>query len=304
MRQIIDGETIVIRHSASFIGALFVALLALAFSTGAQANVQTSDPNAADQEGIASFFSHWDERALQAQLDQPDWLTPVVTSTGRLKQEFRYDMSWQWTGNGETTQNYGGSKGLATIPVDRIEISINLPPYIVHSGSSARDGFGDFSFMAKFRILAGNREAGDYVLTAFVTTSFPTGSHKNGSPHPVITPTIAGGKGLGDFVYQGTLGIDLPSAQTALLGRRLSLNNAVQYRRWGKFWPEMEVNSNFYDEGPNHGKKQVYLTPGICAGRFLIHKHLQLTMAAAMETAVTHFHSFTHQPVFSIRLPF
>ena len=158
--------------------------------------------------------------------------------------------------------------------------------------------------MTKFRILARNREKGDYALTAFLAVSFPTGSYENGSPHPVITPTIAGGKGMGNFIYQGTFGSDLPSTQTGLLGRRLILNNAVQYRGWGKIWPEMEVNSNFYSDGPNDGKKQVYLTPGISAGRFLIYKHLQLSMGAGVEIALTHFHSYTHQAIFTARLPF
>jgi hypothetical protein len=253
---------------------------------------------------ISSFLANWDERALQAQVNQPNWLTPVVTSTARLKQEIRCDISWQRNPDGTTAENYGGSKGFTTIPVDRIEISLNFPPYMVHNEPKVNDGFGDFSVLTKFRILARNREKGDYALTAFLAVSFPTGSYKNGSRHPVITPTIAGGNGMGDFVYQGTFGSDLPSAQTALLGRRLILNNTVQYRGWGKIWPEMEVNSNFYNDGPNDGKKQVYLTPGISAGRFSIYKHLQLSMGAGVEIAVTHFHSYTHQAIFTARLPF
>jgi hypothetical protein len=51
--------------------------------------------NAPNQSGpgsdIYSFLVNWDQRALNAQADQPNWLTPVVTSTARLKQEFRYD---------------------------------------------------------------------------------------------------------------------------------------------------------------------------------------------------------------------
>jgi len=265
---------------------------------------QTGAPSPPDHGGIYSFLVRWDQRALQAQRNQPNWLTPVVTSTARLKQEFRYDIFWQRNADGTTAENYGGSKGFTTIPMDRIEISVNLPPYMVHHQPALHDGFGDFSFMTKFRILAGNREQGDYALTAFLAVTFPTGSYKNGSPHPVITPTVAGGKGLGDFVYEGTFGSDLPSAETAILGRRLILNNALQYRRCQKVWPEMEVNSNFYAGDPNDGKKQVYLTPGVSVGRFSIYKNLQLTLGAAMEIAVTHFHSSTHQKVFTVRLPF
>jgi hypothetical protein len=275
--------------------ALFFAGFVFVLPTCAQTDATNS---------ITSFFAHWDERALRSQLNQPNWLTPVVTSTARLKQEIRYDISWARNADGTTTENYGGSKGFTTIPIDRVEISLNFPPYMVHDEANVRDGFGDFSVLTKFRILARNREKGDYALTAFLAVSFPTGSYKNGSPHPVITPTIAGGKGMGDFVYQGTLGCDLPSAQTAVLGRRLILNNALQYRGWGKIWPEMEVNSNFYSDGSNDGKRQVYLTPGISAGRFSIYKHLQLSTGAGIEVAVTHFHSFTHQAVFTVRLPF
>ncbi len=281
------------------LGILFVSCLLMVLPACAQ----TSATSATDQ-GIPSFLAHWDERSLRAQMDQPNWLTPVVTSTARLKQEIRYDISWQRNPDGTTAENYGGSRGFTTIPINRIEISVNLPPYLVHHELISRDGFGDFSFLAKFRILAANREKGDYALTAFLAVSLPTGSYKNGSPHPVITPTVAGGKGLGDFVYQGTFGADLPGAQTALLGRRLILNNAFQYRGWGKVWPELEVNSNFYRDGPNDGKKQVYLTPGISAGRFLIYRHLQLSAGAGVQLAVTHFHSFAHQSVFTVRLPF
>lgn len=271
---------------------------------------QSNAPSQSDPGGgglgsdIYSFLVNWDQRALKAQVDQPNWLTPVVTSTSRLKQEFRYDILWQENRDGSVTENYGNSKGLTTIPINRIEISINLPPYIVHNQLGVHDGFGDFSFMTKFRISAGNSEHGDHALTAFLAVSFPTGSYTNGSPHSVITPTIAGGKGLGDFVYQGTFGCDLPSAGTAILGRRLILNNALQYRHWSKFWPEVEANSSFYDGGANDGKSQTYLTPGISVGRFPLYKNLQLTLGGGVEIAVTHFYTSAHQGVFTVRLPF
>lgn len=214
-------------------------------------------------------------------------------------------MSWQWAGDGPaTTANYGGSKGFTTIPINRVEVSINPPPYVVHSGSSARDGSGDFSILTKFRVSAANRSHGDYALTLFLNTSIPTGSYKNGSPHAVLTPMIAAGKGLGDFVYQGTFGADLPSSQASTLGRRMIWNNALQYRGFGKLWPEMEVSSNFFKDGPSDDRSQVYVAPGITAGRYPIHGHLTLTLGAGYEIAATHFHSFAHQAIFSVRMLF
>jgi hypothetical protein len=264
-------------------------------ATGAPSTAQSSDPG---------FWLRWEDRSQQAQVDQPNWLTPVITSTARLKQEIRYDIYWQRNPNGGTQENYGNSKGLALIPFSRVEISIDAPPVFVHHESKVKDGVGDFSVIAKFRILAANREKGDYILTTFLNVSFPTGTYKNGSPHAVLTPTIAGGKGLGNFVYQGTFGVDLPSADTALLGRRLALNNALQYRRIKTIWPELEVNSNFYEDGSNAGKKQVLLTPGIVAGRFRVYRNLSLTIGGGVGFAVTHFHSNTHEQVLTVRLPF
>jgi hypothetical protein len=291
---------ILIRGRRFSLGILILVYLASVLP----ANAQTDSSTDRDSHGISGFLHRWDERALQAQANQPNWLTPVVTSTARLKQEVRYDLAWQWNPHGTMTDNYGGGRGFTTMPFSRVEVSVNLPPYIVHSGSAQRDGFGDFSVLTKFRILAANRKNGDYGLTAFLSTSFPTGSYKNGAPHPVITPTIAGGKGFSSLVYQATFGADLPSSQTSLLGRRLILNNAIQYRGWGRIWPQFEVNSNFFREGPNDGKKQIFFTPGIDAGRFILYKHLQLSLASGVQFAMTHFHTYSHQAIFTMRLPF
>jgi hypothetical protein len=288
-----------------FVETIGVTACLVLVTLAAPLYAQTSTTISTDQaHSDSGFWASWYRRSRQAQLEQPDWLTPAVTSTARLKQEIRYDISWQRNTDGTTTENYGGSKGLALIPFDRIEISVNAPPFIVHNELRVHDGFGDLSFMTKVRILARNRKSGDYALTAFLAISSPTGSHRNGSLHPVITPTIAGGKGLGDFVYQGTLGVDLPSAGTGVSGRRLLLNNAVQYRGWGKFWPEIEANSSFYNGGINGGSKQVYLTPGVVAGRFPIFGRVHLTVGGGIEIAVKRYHSSTHQEVLTFRLPF
>jgi len=276
----------------------------LAYARSACAKPAQADDLSATENPDPGFWRTWENRSQQTQLEQPSWLTPVITSTARLKQEVRYDIYWQRNPNGSVQENYGNSKGLALIPFSRVEIGIDAPPVFVHHEPRVKDGLGDFSVIAKFRVLGANREKGDYVLTAFLNVSFPTGAYKNGSPHPVLTPTIAGGKGLDNFVYQGTFGVDLPTADTALLGRRLTLNNALQYRRIKTVWPELEVNSNFYEDGSNAGKKQVLLTPGIVAGRFRVYRNLSLTVGGGVGFAVTHFHSNIHEQILTIRLPF
>jgi hypothetical protein len=43
--------------------------------------------------------------------------------------------------------------------------------------------------------------------------SIPTGDHKNGAPHAVITPAIAYGKGVGNFGVQGTNHDGIPTVR-------------------------------------------------------------------------------------------
>ena len=109
---------------------------------------------AQDGEG---FIDDWQRRASRTQAEQPHWVTPLATVTPRLEQEIRYDLSWRRQPDGTTLANYGGGKGLELIPSARTELIIGIPPYIVH-GNSVKDGFGDQSFLLKFRVLSQNEE--------------------------------------------------------------------------------------------------------------------------------------------------
>ncbi|HZQ66897.1 MAG TPA: hypothetical protein VFA68_00145 [Terriglobales bacterium] len=137
------------------------------------------------------YFANWFARVDKTKDEQPHWVTPVATTTPRLEEEYRYDQLWQTNGKGITTNNYDGGKGLELIPLERVEVIFSVPPYLVHNDPAARDGFGDVAFLVKYRLLSANEEHGGYILTAFLGWSLPTGDHKNGAPHPVITPTIA-----------------------------------------------------------------------------------------------------------------
>ena len=146
-------------------GVIFVRVTGVGATCAYEADRCVGSSGGPRKLAFLSFFACVGTSALfRHSLSQPNWLTPVMTSTARLKQEIRYDISWQRNADGSTTENYGGGRGFTTILISRIEISINLPPYIVHHERNLHDGFGDLSFMAKFRILAGNRENGDYVL--------------------------------------------------------------------------------------------------------------------------------------------
>jgi hypothetical protein len=249
------------------------------------------------------YFANWFARVDETKDQQPHWVTPLATTTPRLEEEYRYDQLWQ-NANGITTDNFDGGKGLELIPFQKVEVIFNAPPYIEHNSPAVRDGFGDVAFLLKYRLLSKNEQHGNYILTAFLGWSLPTGDHKNGALHPVITPTIAYGKGFGDFDLQGTFGAGLPTADTNLLGRSYAWNNTFQYRIFRKFWPEVELNSTFFQEGKNDGRKQNFVTPGLVTGRFRLWGRVGFTVGGGFQIATTRFHTNNHNGILSIRFPF
>lgn len=250
------------------------------------------------------YFSDWFRRVDKTKAEQPHWVTPLATTTPRLEEEVRYDQLWQTNNAGTTTDNYDGGRGLELIPSEKVEVIFNLPPYLAHNSAHTTDGFGDVSFLVKYRLLSADEERGNYILTAFLGWTLPTGDHKNGALHPVITPTIAYGKGLGKLDLQGTFGVALPSADTAVLGRNYLWNNAFQYQVLRRFWPEVELNSTFFQDGRNDGRKQNFVTPGLVIGRLPLWKRVGFTIGAGYQIATTHFHLNNHNAILSIRFPF
>jgi hypothetical protein len=111
------------------------------------------------------FFSDWFNMVSETQAAQPHWITPLATTTPRLEQEFRYDIQWQTHNSGVTTDNYGVREGLEIIPAKKWEVILAVPPYIVNNPDSPNNGFGDWQFLVKYRIAAGNEEHGNYTTS-------------------------------------------------------------------------------------------------------------------------------------------
>jgi hypothetical protein len=250
------------------------------------------------------YFSGWFARVDKTKDEQPHWVTPLATTTPRLEEEYRYDQLWQTNSKGVTTDNYDGGKGLELIPLEKVEVIFNVPPYLEHNEPKVHDGFGDIAFLVKYRLLSANEQHGSYMLTAFLGWSLPTGDHKNGAPHATVTPTIAYGKGLGNFDVQGTFGIAFPTSDTNQLGRNYLWNNAFQYRMFRKFWPEVEINSTFIQDGPRDRMKQTFVTPGLVIGRLHFWNRVGFTIGGGYQIAATHFHTSNHNGILSIRFPF
>jgi len=141
------------------------------------------------------FIRNYQARVSATQSEQPHWVTPLVTVTPRLEQEIRSDFIHQYNTKGFTIWNYGNGKGLELIPERHTELIFNAPPFFNRS-NGAQDGFGDVSFLAKYRFYSRNEEHGNAIVTAFVAGSIPTGKNANGSCCAVVTPTLAVRKGF------------------------------------------------------------------------------------------------------------
>jgi len=294
------------RLSGSLLLLLFVSSI---FCTQAQTTRDTpSQPPPAQStppNSDGDFFHDWFNMVSATQAAQPHWMTPIATTTPRLEQEFRYDIFWQTNSAGVTRENYGGAKGLELIPASRVEVILVAPPaYTVHNSPTVQDGFGDWGFLLKYRILASNEEHGNYVLTAFFQATVPTGQYTNGAADAIITPTIAYGKGFGHFDMQGTFGATLPTGHEAKIGRTYPWNNVFQYHLYRKFWPEVEINFTNYQDGANNSNTQVYLTPGLVLGRFQLWKRVALSAGGGFQIATTHFYATNHNGIFTLRFPF
>ena len=245
----------------------------------------------------------WLDRVSATQAEQPHWMTPVATVTPRLEQEFRFDTIHQVTPTGNVT-NLDGGKGLELIPTRNTELLFNLPPYLLHENPTAADGWGDVSFLMKYRFFARNEQHGGAILTGFLGGSVPTGSNKNGAISAVVTPTLAAGKGWGKLDIQATLGGALPVDSLNKLGRTVISNNTFQYHALKQLWPEVEINSTFWAGGSNDGKRQTFLTPGVVFGRFPIHHRVAIVAGAGFQIATTHFNQYNHAFIGTVRMPF
>lgn len=291
----------------------------LAASMATYAQTSSTVPLGNNQTGTVlqtgNLWQRYEARVTKTQNEQPHWVTPLVTVTPRLEQELRTDFVHEYIPSTKGLWNYGNSKGLEFIPLRRVELLFNVPPFFSRS-NGAKDGFGDMSFNSKFRFFGRNEEHGNAIITAFFAASIPTGKNGNGSCCAIVTPTLAVGKGFRQLALTSTAGGSLPVSNTKGVGRSVAWNNTIQYQvgRHGVerlLWPELEFNSLWFEGSTNDGKVQTFATPGIIMGRVpLSHDasgkpgRLGLTFGAGEQIAVTHFHTYNHATILTVRMPF
>jgi hypothetical protein len=256
-----------------------------------------------------NFFSRWEQRTTRIQSKQPSWSVPLVAPYPMLIQVFRADFTRQVTPALTDTWNYGASRGLNLVPGFNSEFDVYYPPYIQHNAKGAKDGFSDVGFLGKYRFLSANEKNGNYMLSAQVVATIPTGSYSNGSTDASVSPTLLGGKGFGHFDVISSLGGTLPTGDTVKLGRSIVWNTTAQYRLYKYVWPEVESNATFFHGGKNDGKMQNFVTPGVTFSKFKFRPQVAssrpaIAFGGGEQIATSAFHTYNHNLVLTARLIF
>jgi hypothetical protein len=281
---------------------IFLAAALPRIAPGQDAANQT---NALSSSG-EGYFSGWFARVSRIQAEQPHWITPMTTVTPRLEEELRYDQEWETTSSGTRLDSFGLGKGLELIPAENVEVILGIPAWQSRNKSDERDGFADESFLFKCRLATANEDNGNYIVTGFLGLQVPTGSKNNTTDHYMVTPTLAAGKGWGDFDIQSTVGIGIPDNGTVRdgTGTPLLINTAFQYRIIKKLWPELDVNYTYWPNGEHTGLNQFFLTPSLIVGRLPIWERVGLTIGVGYQVAVTDRPTYNHNLIVSARVPF
>jgi hypothetical protein len=237
---------------------------------------------------ITNYFLHWYDRVHEAQATQPHWMTPIATVTPRLEEEIRFDTQFQQLGTGAQVTNIDGGKGLELIPTTMNEILINAPAYQERTVKSPEHGFSDWNFLTiKQRIVSAPEDKGNYIFSAFLGVQAPMLSSPFTNKAWVITPTLAGGKGWGDFDIQATIGSPIPLSHESTIGTSLVTNVAFQYHFLEYFWPELEFNDTYWFDGSQRAhRNQLFITPGIVFGRFALGNGLKGIIGVGYQFAV------------------
>jgi hypothetical protein len=257
-----------------------------------------------DAGALSSFIAAWHARATEVRANQPAWSSPLITTTGMLEQRFRFDLSEQHAGNGANTTVIDGGRGLDLIVSSSNEVQIAAPPYDIRTtptGKGSLSGFGDWAFLrVKQQLASAPASRGDYFVTVWLQVQAPTGIAPLTSNSWTYLPTLALGKGWGDFDIQATIGGVLPSSNVAKLGDQIQTNVAFQYHLLKVLWPELEVNWTYYVDGQRGGLNQIFLTPGLVIGRFKLADGIMFTTGVGYQIAVSpSFHPAPLTPAYS-----
>ena len=249
-------------------------------------------------------IASWHALAAQVRANQPAWSSPLITTTGMLEQRFRLRSVGaarrQW-------RRHHGNRWRPRVGPDYQQQQRGADRRVAlrHPQHTHRQGFVDR--LRRLDVWAGEAAAGGepreqwhYFVTVWLQVQAPTGIAPLTSHAWTYLPTLAVGKGWGDFDIQATVAAVLPDSNVAVLGDQIQTNVALQYHLLKIFWPEFEVNWTYWAGGQRGGLNQVFLTPGLVIGRFKLSNDIAFTMGLGYQVAVSpHYHATPITPAYN-----
>src|ERR1700724_1135815 len=83
-----------------------------------------------------------------------------------------------------------------------------------------------------------------------------------------------------------TVSMPVPTANEHAIGTAIVSNVTVQYFIAFYFWPEFAFNDTYWASGVRGGKNQLFLSPGIVFGRFVLFDRLKAVFGINYQFAV------------------
>ena len=178
---------------------------------------------------------------------------------------------------------------LHLIPDYYNEVFLGTPTDEVRTNKQPASGLIDMPFfLLKTRLASANEQNGDYVVSAYIAGQAPVGAKAFTANAYYLTPTIATGKGWGNFDIQATVGTPWPLSNLDKLGGQLAASVTFQYHLLEYLWPEFSLNDTYWFNGPRRGLDQLLIGPDLIIGPFPIPgTKLAASLLAGYQFAVT-----------------
>jgi hypothetical protein len=255
-----------------------------------------------------NYFRDFHSHNAEVKAVQPTFITPLIGTTPLLGQFVREEFVRQKVVGGDSVWNVGNNKGLSLILNKRFETDLSVPNYVVHGAAPGTDGLGDFCVTARVRIASGNKEAGNYSVSAVASQTWTTGQEKNGAVVWTRGITMVGGKAFGRFAALASVGATIPAATgLATMGRPVAVNTAFEMHVMPRLWAQLESNSTYYNGGSHDGKVQTFVTPGV----FLVpvrpwsaKSKSYVLLGVGMQFATTQYHASDHNLIVDTKIYF
>src|SRR5258707_12939337 len=139
--------------------------LSVVVATLIASNAFGQDGDSGQAQPKHSWYRKWRNAVDRTKANQPDWLSPLATTSGRLKDELRYDVWRQPVTGGKAAWQLGGNKGLEFVATSRTQIMLGIPTYILQPPNSPTAGFGDLPLQLKFPIASPEHPEENYRVT-------------------------------------------------------------------------------------------------------------------------------------------